>query len=148
MPPATTIISTESSSKKRKDDQQKSNSSHNNEFKRLVPPRRPFTNWYQNLFLGYCFSCNNFGHKEIDCKSYARNDHVRDINRSSYKIVKGDYVSNKTRNSHEFVERNYNSFSPLLDYNVECYKCNKYGHIGHDYRSGVIKKEEDVLAKH
>jgi hypothetical protein len=27
-----------------------------NEFRRVVPPRRPFTNRYQNIFLGYCFS--------------------------------------------------------------------------------------------
>jgi hypothetical protein len=57
-------------------------------------------------------------------------------------------VSNKTRSSHGFVDRNYNSFSPLLDYNVECYKCNNYGHIACDCRSNIIKKEEDVLAKH
>ena len=25
---------------------------------------------YQHIFLGYCFSCHNFGHKALDCKSY------------------------------------------------------------------------------
>jgi hypothetical protein len=73
---------------------------------------------------------------------------VQDINKGSYKTIKNDYVSNKTRISHGFLDRNYNSFAPLLDYNVECYKCNKYGHITHDYRSNIINKEEDVLAKH
>jgi hypothetical protein len=34
---------------------------------RVVPPTRPFTTLYQNLFLGYYFSCNNFGHKALDC---------------------------------------------------------------------------------
>jgi hypothetical protein len=62
-------------------------------------------------------------------------------------------VSNKTKISHGFVDRNYNSFSPLLDYNIECYKCNNYGHIACDCRSNIIKspkqnKEEDVLTKH
>jgi hypothetical protein len=40
---------------------------------------------------------------------------VRDINRGSYKTVNNDFVSNKTKSSHGFVDRNYNSFSPLLD---------------------------------
>jgi hypothetical protein len=115
-------IKNESSGGKGNYDQQKSDSSHKNEFRRVVPPRRPFTNRYQNIFLGYCFSCNNFGHKAIDCKSYTRSDHVRDINKGSYKTTKNDYVSNKTRSSHGFVDRNYNLFSPILDYNVECYK--------------------------
>ena len=53
---------------------------------------------------------------------YARSYHVRDINRCSYKTSKNDYVSNKTRSSHGFVDRNHNSFAPLLDYNIECYK--------------------------
>jgi hypothetical protein len=29
---------------------------------------------------------------------------------------------------------NYNSFSPLQDYNVECHKCNNYGHKASDCR--------------
>jgi hypothetical protein len=144
----------ESNNRKGNDDQQKPDSSHKNnknEFRRVVPPQRPFTNRYQNLFLGYCFSCNNFGHKAIDCRAYARSDHVRDRNRGSYKTSKDDYVSNKTRSSHGFANINYNSFSPLLD--IECYKCNNYGHIAHDCRSNMIKspkqnKEEDVLTKH
>jgi hypothetical protein len=56
----------ERNNKKRNDDQHKPDYSHNNtmtEFRRVVPPRRPFTTRYQNLFLGYCFFCNNFGHK-------------------------------------------------------------------------------------
>jgi hypothetical protein len=73
---------------------------------------------------------------------------VRDINRGFYKTAKNDYVSNKTRSSHGLDDRNYNSFAPLLDYNVECYKCNNYRHIARDCRSSIIKTEEYVLAKH
>jgi hypothetical protein len=149
-------INNESNSRKGNDDQQILDSSHKNnknESRRVVPPRRPFTNRYQNLFLGYCFSCNNFGHKAIDCRAYTRSDHVRNRNRGPYKTSKDDYVSNKTRSSHGFANINYNSFSPLLDYNIECYKCNNYGHIAHDCRSNIVKspkqnKEEDVLSKH
>jgi hypothetical protein len=118
----------EGNNTKGNDDQQKHDYSHKNnknDFKRVVPPRRPFTNWYQNIFLGHCFSCNNFGHKEIDCRAYARSGHVRDRNRLYYKTSKDDYVRNKTRSSHGFSNRNYNYFSPLLD--TECCTCNKYG---------------------
>jgi hypothetical protein len=91
---------------------------------------------YQNSFLGYCFSCNHFGHKEIDCRAYARNNHVWNKNISTY----------------GFSNRNYNSFAPLFDYNVVCYKCNNYGHITHFCRSGLVEtsrqnREEDTLSK-
>ena len=51
----------------------------------------------------------------MDCKYYAGSDYVRDINKGSYKTTKNYYVRNKTRSSHGFVDRNYNSFYPLLD---------------------------------
>jgi hypothetical protein len=35
-------------------------------------------------------SCNKFGHKTIDCKTYAGHDHVRDINKDSYETTKND----------------------------------------------------------
>jgi hypothetical protein len=78
---------------------------------------------------------------------------VRDRNRGSYQTFKNDYVSNTTRSSHGFVDRNYNSFAPSLDYDIECYNCNNYGHIEHDCRSSIIKspkqnREEDVITKH
>jgi len=43
---------------------------------------------------------------------------MRDINTGSYKTTKNDYVSKKPRSSHGFVDGNYNSFAPLIDYNV------------------------------
>jgi hypothetical protein len=118
-------IKTERNNMKGNDDQQNLDSSHKNnknEFKRVIPPRRPFTTQYQNIFLGYFFSCNIFGHKELDCRYYVRSDHVAYINIGSYKASKNDCVRNKTKISHGFVNRNNNSFSPLLDYNIECYK--------------------------
>jgi hypothetical protein len=124
------------------DDQNKSYSSHknnNNDFIRVFLPRRPFTTWYQNLFLSYYFSCNNFGNKAIDCRSYRRSDHERHRNRGPYKTSKDYYVSNKTIISHGFANINYNSFSPLLDYDTEFYKCNNYGHIARDCRRNIIK---------
>jgi hypothetical protein len=91
-------INNESSSRKGNNDQQKIDSSQKNnkhEFRICVPPRRPFTTRYQNRFPIYCFSCNNFVHKEIDCRYYARSDHVRDKNRGSYPTSRNDYVRTK-----------------------------------------------------
>ena len=38
-------------------------------------PIRTTQNRYQQLFLGYCFSCHNFGHKALDCESYRNKYH-------------------------------------------------------------------------
>jgi hypothetical protein len=67
---------------------------------------------------------------------------VRYRNIGSYKTSNSDYVNNKTKISHGFVDRNYNSFAPLLDYNNEYYKCNNYGHIACDRRSNIIKNHK------
>jgi hypothetical protein len=34
-------------------------------------------------------------------------------------------------NNHGFVNRSYNSFSPLMDKNIVCYKCNYLDHKEH-----------------
>jgi hypothetical protein len=75
---------------------------------------------------------------------------VSNRNIISYKISKDDYVRNKTRSYHGFDNKNYNSFSHILD--IECHKCNNYKHIAHDYRSNMIKsakqnKQEYVISK-
>jgi hypothetical protein len=66
------------------------------------------------LFIGYCYSCNNFGHKAVHCKAYGQYNH-RNVQR---------YKNNK----YNTEKRNYNSFSPLQNFNIECQKCNNYGH--------------------
>ena len=81
-----------------------------------MTPRRPFTNRYQHLFLGYYLSSYNFRHKAMNCRTYARHDHMR--NKSVYDVPKDNY--SKTGDFH--VDRNYNSFAPLLDYNIKYYK--------------------------
>ena len=35
-------------------------------------PRRPMSSRYQQIFLGHCYSCNNFGHRALDCKAYGK----------------------------------------------------------------------------
>jgi hypothetical protein len=69
------------------------------------------------------------------------------INRGVYDIPKDNYVNSKTINSHG--DRNYNSFAPFLDYNIECYKCNNLGYKACDYRSLIEPPmEENNLLKH
>jgi hypothetical protein len=89
----------------------------NTGFNKQAPPpkgkgntmiRRNPPNRYQHIFLGYFYSCNNFGHKEVHCKAY-RNYKSRNFQR---------YNNNKN----DVGKRNYNSFSPLQKYNVECHK--------------------------
>ena len=93
------------------------------EFIIFSPPRRPFTLRYQNFLFVYCFSCNNFGHKAIDCRGYTRSDHLRNRNIGIYNTTSSDdYVSNKTKSYYGFVDGNNNSFAPLLDYNTKCSK--------------------------
>lgn len=49
------------------------------------------------------------------------------------------YNTPKDKKDENFHEgRNCNPFVPLCDYNIECYKCNNFGHKGHDCR-GLLK---------
>ena len=40
--------------------------------RRRTTPRWSKTSRYVNIFNAYCFSCSNFGHKDMDCRSYGR----------------------------------------------------------------------------
>jgi hypothetical protein len=43
-------------------------------------------------------------------------------------------VNRRYGNNRGFVNRSYNSFSPLMDKNIACYKCNYLGHKARDCR--------------
>jgi hypothetical protein len=60
-------------------------------------------------------------HKAINSKSYAKNI-------GNYE---GHPRINHLINPHEAYNINYNSFSSLND-EVECYKCNNFGHMAKD----------------
>jgi hypothetical protein len=49
------------------------------EFKRTKSQRELVAPRYQCLFLSYCFTCNKFGHKVVDCRSYGRNFQARNV---------------------------------------------------------------------
>jgi hypothetical protein len=65
-----------------------------NEVIRRTPPNR-----YQCIFFRYCYSCNNFGNKEVHYKAYIK--------------YKPNNVQRYKNNQNDVKKINYNSFSPL-----------------------------------
>jgi hypothetical protein len=53
--------------------QQSTTSQEEEGFRRETPFRRSPTSRYQTIFLGLCYSCHNFGHKDANCRAYAKN---------------------------------------------------------------------------
>ena len=100
------------------------------EDKKNTVTRRTPPNRYQHIFLEYCYSFNNFGHKEVHCKSYRK---YNSKNAQRY-----------TKNKNNVDKRNQNSFSPLQDYNVECHKCNNYGHKANECRFPKYSTKESI----
>jgi hypothetical protein len=111
------------------------------DFRRTTPTRRPPTPRYQNIFLGLCYSCNNFGHKAINCRAYAKGRNT--WNKSSYENPKNHYEGNYPRKPHEAFDINYNNFG-ALGYEIECYKCNNFGHIAINCRSDLIVSSRET----
>jgi len=113
-------------------------SSNMNELRRVVFSRKHFTTMYQSFFFGYCFSCKHFGQKEINCRSYGRNDHFRNGRKIFYQSI----------SFHGRANRDYKYFSPI-HYNVECYKCHNYGHIEKYYKNNFRNSEKvNTQVKH
>jgi hypothetical protein len=86
--------------------------------------RSPLTPRYQIFFLCHCYTCKIFGHKAMNCRINERNKYRRNMNG----------VKRRYGNNHGFVNRSYNSFYPLMDKNIVCYKCNYLGHKARDCR--------------
>jgi hypothetical protein len=72
-------------------------------FKRETPFRRSSTPKYQTIFFGLCYTCNNFGHKAMNCKANSRN-----INKFEIHTEKG-----YPRRPSETQRRSYNKFESL-----------------------------------
>jgi hypothetical protein len=99
-------------------------------FRRETPFRRSSTPRYQTIFLGLCYSCNNFGHKVVNCRANTKNiNNYEGYTRNGY-----------SRRSHEAQSRSYNIFESLST-EVECYKCNNFGHMAKDCRLIVPPRE-------
>ena len=78
-------------------------------------PNRPMTYRYQQIFFGHCYSCNNFGHKALNCKSYEK-----------FREYKKNSPSDKPKG------RNHNRFKLIQRYDLECYKFNNHGNMATD----------------
>ena len=51
----------------KKDSQQFAPSSHKKDRTDMMP-RIPMRRWYKKIFIDHCYSCNNFGHMDRECK--------------------------------------------------------------------------------
>jgi hypothetical protein len=60
----------------------------------------------------------------MNCKINERNKYTRNMNG----------VNRRYGNNRGFFNRSYNSFYPLMDKNIVCYKCNYLGHKARDCR--------------
>ena len=72
-------------------------------------PKRPVTSKHQQLFLGNCYTGNNFGHTTRNCKLKTALDKGITSHTSVYK-------KNITRNNSK--GRNYNYVAPLQSYST------------------------------
>ena len=79
---------------------------------------------YQNIFDGYCFFCHKYGHKVVFCNGLLKNM----IAWNNYDISIFKY-GRRTQNT---VNNSYNSFD-VLNLELECYKCNNFGHIARNF---------------
>ena len=99
----------------KKEERKKSIPNSHEKNKINVIPKKPMTNRYQHIFLGHCYSCNNVGHKAINCRAYGK-----------FHEYKKNSPSDKPKG------RNYYRFTLLQKYDLECYKCNNHGHMARD----------------
>ena len=60
----------------------------------------------------HCYTCGNFGHKEINCRINERNNYARYMNGAN----------SRYGNIRRLVNINYNPFDTLMDQNIVCYK--------------------------
>ena len=77
---------------------------HRHGFRNSMPQARSFNSKYQSTFYGYCFSCNEIGHKAVNCRTYARNSYVtrrnsyKDFNNNEHKISRNFSITKKSPN--------------------------------------------------
>ena len=98
--------------------------SRKNGYKDVTSERRYFSPMYQSFFYGYCFTCNNFGHRAIDYKACGRKVQARNGGvHMNYNAECYNY------HNYEHMERDCRS---AMNHNVEWYKWKNYGHKAHD----------------
>lgn len=77
---------------------------------------------YHIFFFGLCYACNNYGHKAIDSRAYARDRNA--WRRNSYENTQYQSKRNIVRKLIDASECTYYRFG-ALDYKIECYRCSQ-----------------------
>jgi hypothetical protein len=86
-------------------------------------PNKFNQNKYPLIFFGYCFACSNFIHKAMNCKEYRR------------KILRvKNYNPRDKQAVNQFKRNNYNSFAPLQEVDLECFRFHHYGHKANNFK--------------
>ena len=91
---------------------------------------------FQNKFDGYYFFCYKYGHKAVFCNGLLRNR----IAWNNYDISRFKYG----RRTQNILNNSYNSFH-VLNIELECYKCNNFGHIA---RNCPINFSKSAISKY
>jgi hypothetical protein len=84
-------------------------------FRRETPSRWTPKQRYKNVFHGHCYSCNEYGHKSLDCRHYARKDNGRFHNTLRCWIC--NQVGHIAAHCHT----------------MRCYNYSGFGHKSHDF---------------
>jgi hypothetical protein len=83
-------------------------------FRRETPSRWTPKQRYENVFHGHCYSCNEYGHKDLDCRHYARKDNGRFHN--TLRCWRCNQVGHIVAHCHT----------------MRCYSCSGFGHKSQD----------------
>jgi hypothetical protein len=83
-------------------------------FKRETPSRWTPKQRYENVFHGHCYSCNEYGHKALECRYYARRDNERFHN--TLRCWRCNQVGHIVAHCHT----------------MRCYNCSGFGHKSQD----------------
>jgi hypothetical protein len=89
---------------------------------------------HQNRFEGYCFFCYTYGHKTTFCNAFSRNISAH----NNHGISRFEYGRRHDKSIQNDVNNLHNKFD-ALKFEVECYRCNNFGHISRNYAMNFHK---------
>lgn len=120
-------------------------------------PRRPKRNNFNNdcyvpQFHGYCYKCNTYGHRIVNCNLMHRSPpsfgsrnqfaSLRDRNVIYYHCNGYNHRIHECRRK---VSQSYTSFSnSSFNVNVKCYHCQNLGHFAKHCKLRTIKQKKVV----
>ena len=110
----------------------KSSVTHNNDIGRPALAKNHPMPRYHSILLGLCYAWNNYVHKTIDCRAYARDRNT--WIRNSYENTRYQSEGNCVKNPTATFGSTYNRFG-ALNYEIEWYRCHNFGHKARNYRS-------------